>query len=285
MRIGLHTGEIQLRDEGNYIGPTINRTARLRDLAHGGQTVISGATEPLVIDWLPDRPGWSIWERYPLRDFPRPERVAQLCHPDLPKISRRSESPMLPHPKSFPVQLTSFVGRDNCRSPSSQPTSRQQSTGHADWCRRCGKDAAGAGSCRPYGRRFSLTGHGMSTCRPITDPDLVPVAVARALGLPDQPGRSTMDTIVKFDRRARALVVLDNCEHLLDACAELIQTLLGTCPNVTLLATSREPIGLAGEVTWRVPSLSLVDEAVVLFTDRARLARPEFVVAEDNSAA
>ena len=93
-----------------------------------------------------------------------------------------------------------------------------------------------------------------------------------------------MDTIVRSIGERELLVVLDNCEHLLDASAELIQTLVGACSNVTLLATSREPIGLAGEVTWRVPSLSLVDEAVVLFTDRARLARPEFAVAEDNTA-
>ena len=83
LRIGLHTGDVQLRDEGNYIGPTINRTARLRDLAHGGQTVLSGATEPLVIDQLPDGVTLSDLGTHPLRDLPRPERVVQLCHPDL----------------------------------------------------------------------------------------------------------------------------------------------------------------------------------------------------------
>jgi predicted ATPase/DNA-binding CsgD family transcriptional regulator len=93
-----------------------------------------------------------------------------------------------------------------------------------------------------------------------------------------------MDTIVRSVGERRMLVVLDNCEHLLDASAELITVLAGACTGLTLLTTSREPIGLAGEVTWRVPSLSLVDEAVALFTDRARLARPEFVVAEDSSA-
>ncbi len=106
---------------------------------------------------------------------------------------------------------------------------------------------------------------------PITDPDLVPVAVIRALGLPDQPGRATMDTLLRFVGDRRMLLVLDNCEHLLDACAALVVALLGGCPAVTLLATSREPIGVAGEVSWRVPSLSLADEAIELFTDRARL--------------
>src|SRR3984893_7549784 len=83
LRIGVHTGEIQLRDEGNYIGPTINRTARLRDLAHGGQTVLSGVTEALVVDRLPADVWLTDLGTHALRDLPRPERVVQLCHPDL----------------------------------------------------------------------------------------------------------------------------------------------------------------------------------------------------------
>ena len=81
------------------------------------------------------------------------------------------------------------------------------------------------------------------------------------------------------------LVVLDNCEHLIDASAALVDPLLCTCPGLTLLATSREPIGVAGEVTWRVPSQQLADEAVELFADRARRVRPDFTVSDDNAAA
>ena len=110
---------------------------------------------------------------------------------------------------------------------------------------------------------------------PIADADSVPITVARALGLPDQPGRSTVDTILRFIGDREMLLVLDNCEHLLDASSELSITLLDRCPGLTLLTTSREPIGLAGEVMWRVPSLSLADEAVELFGDRARLSRIE----------
>src|ERR1700687_2532481 len=83
LRIGVHTGEVQLRDEGNYAGPTINRTARLRDLGHGGQTVLSGVTEALVVDRLPADAWLTDLGTHPLRDLPRPERVVQLCHPDL----------------------------------------------------------------------------------------------------------------------------------------------------------------------------------------------------------
>jgi class 3 adenylate cyclase len=112
LRIGPHTGEVRLRDEGNYIGPTINRTARLRELAHGGQTVLSGATEPLVVDQL-QAGAWLIdLGTHPLRDLPRPERVVQLCHPDL-----RNEFPPLRLPRAvaargLPAQLTDFIGRD-----------------------------------------------------------------------------------------------------------------------------------------------------------------------------
>src|SRR6202051_13819 len=110
LRIGVHTGEIQRRDEGNYIGPTINRTARLRDLAHGGQTVLSGTTGDLVADRLPP----DVWVidlgSHRLRDLPRPERVMQLCHPHL-----RNDFPPLRTTntvvtQNLPVQLTSFVG-------------------------------------------------------------------------------------------------------------------------------------------------------------------------------
>ncbi len=93
-----------------------------------------------------------------------------------------------------------------------------------------------------------------------------------------------MDTLLRFVHDRQLLVVLDNCEHLLDACAELVVTLLGGAPGLTLLATSREPIGVPGEATWRVPSLSVSDEAIALFTDRARLAQIDFAVTDDNAA-
>src|ERR1700736_4996313 len=111
LRIGLHTGEVQLRDEGNYIGPTINRTARLRDLAHGGQTVLSGATEPLVVDRLPDGAWLTELGTHPLRDLPRPERVVQLCHPDLVNEFPPLRTANAVAAEHLPVQLTSFVGR------------------------------------------------------------------------------------------------------------------------------------------------------------------------------
>ncbi len=111
LRIGVHTGEVQLRDEGNYVGPTINRSARLRDLGHGGQTLLSGTTEDLVADALPAGAWLTDLGNHELRGVARPERVVQLCHPDI-----RNEFPPLRTSKSagaehLPAQLTSFIGR------------------------------------------------------------------------------------------------------------------------------------------------------------------------------
>jgi predicted ATPase/class 3 adenylate cyclase/DNA-binding NarL/FixJ family response regulator len=283
LRIGVHTGEIQLRDESNYAGPTINRTARLRDLAHGGQTVLSGATEPLVIERLPEGAWLTDLGTHALRDLPRPERVVQLCHPDLAnefpplRVSGTVVSTRLP------AQLTSFVGRD------ADGTQLRELLAQNRVVTLTG--AGGVGKTRlaiqVAAQLAGEFGDGVwwVDLAPITDPELVAVTVARALGLPDQPGRSTMDSLLRFVRDRQLLVVLDNCEHLLDASAELVVALLGAARGLTLLATSREAIGVAGEVSWRVPSLSLAGEAIALFTDRARHARPGFAVSADNAAA
>ena len=277
LRIGVNTGEIQLRDEGNYIGPTINRTARLRDLGHGGQTLLSGATESMVLDHLPEDAWLNDLGAHPLRDLPRPERVVQLCHPDL-----RNDFPPLRTSETetaqrLPMQLTSFVGREG------QIADVRGLLADNRLVTLTG--AGGSGKTRLAIQVASEFGDGVRyvDLAPITDPDLVPVAVARALGLPDQPGRSRMDTVVRFIGGRQLLLVLDNCEHLLDSSAELILALLGACPGLTLLTTSREPIGLAGEVTWRVPSLSLTDEAVELFEDRARRVRPDFTATDGDA--
>jgi class 3 adenylate cyclase len=282
LRIGVHTGEIQLRDESNYAGPTINRTARLRDLGHGGQTLLSGTTEDLVADRLPADTWLTDLGTHALRDLPRPERVAQLCHPDLVndfpplRISKSSASQRLP------VQLTSFVGRD------AQMAQVRELLTQSRLLTLTG--AGGAGKTRlaiqlaaQLSGEFS-DGVWYVDLAPITDPEVVPITVARALGLPDQPGRSTMDTLTRFVADHQMLIVLDNCEHLLDASAALVNALLAAAAGLTLLTTSREPIGVAGEVSWRVPSLSLANEAVELFTDRARHVRPDFAVSDDNAA-
>ena len=283
LRIGVHTGEVRLRDEGNYIGPTINRTARLRDLAHGGQTVLSGTTDDLVVDSLPEHSWLTDLGAHPLRDLARLQRVVQLCHPDLrndfPPL--RTADSVVSH--NLPAQLTSFVGRQaEIRNLREALAGNRLVTligaGGVGKTRLALQVAAEVGG--EYG-----DGVWYVDLAPITAAEVVPVTVARALGLPDQPGRSTMDTLLRFVRGRHMLVVLDNCEHVLDACATLLGELLPAAPGVTVLATSREPVNVTGEVIWQVPSLSLADEAIELFAERARLARPDFAVTDGNSTA
>ena len=282
LRIGVHTGEVQLRDEGNYMGPTINRTARIRDLAHGGQTVLSGTTGDLVADRL----SAGIWladlGTHELRDLPRPERVLQLCHPDL-----HNEFPPLRTAKTadkqrLPIHLTSFIGRDEAIREIPQILEGNRlvtltGAGGVGKTRLAVQIAAGMMSAFADGIWFV-------DLAPVTDAEAVPVAVARVLGLPDQLGRSTNDTVLEFFSTRQALLVLDNCEHLLEVSATLATAIVAGCPEVTRLATSREPLGIVGEAVWRVASLSLGDEAVELFVDRARQVRQDFSLSGDADA-
>lgn len=117
----------------------------------------------------------------------------------------------------------------------------------------------------------------------VTDRDCVSISMLNALGLPVQPGLSAFDTLVGVINDARVLLVLDHCEHLLDACAAIIDSLLRSCPRLTILTTSTEAIGLAGELTWRVPPLSLTNDAIELFVDRARRVRSDFAINADTA--
>ncbi|MCV6967292.1 LuxR family transcriptional regulator [Mycobacterium intermedium] len=285
LRVGVHTGEMTLTDATDATDqgdPTLARAARLPELAHGGQVVLSGTTHDLVVDQLPAGFWLTDLGTHQLRDLPRPERIAQLCHPDLrvefPPL-RGSSKPVASH--GLPMQLTRFVGR----------------VGQIDDIRKVLVDnrlvtlagAGGVGKTRLASQVAAqlagefADGAAFVDLAPVTDPAVVPVAAIRALGIPDQPGRSAMDTLLRFVAHRHMLLVLDNCEHLLDACNHLAATILGACPRVTILATSREPIGVAGELTWRVPSLSLTDEAIELFVDRAQLARPDFAFTADDA--
>lgn len=280
LRIGVHTGEIQLRDESNYIGPTINRTARLRDLGHGGQTLISGITESLVVEHLPAEVTLTDLGTHPLRDLPRPERVAQVCHcelrVDFPPL-RTAASVVA---RNVPTQLTTFVGRG-----------RELADVAAMLCEHRLVTITGIGGAGKTRLAIELANelatefeHGawFVDLAPINTPELLETTVARSLGRPEEPGVRIMDTITRFVGDRRMLLIIDNCEHLVDSCAQLIDALLTASNGLTVLTTSREPVGVAGEVSWRMPSLSLADEAVDLFVERARRVRADFTLNDRN---
>ncbi len=276
VRMGIATGEAELR-AGDYFGTVLNRAARVMAAGHGGQILLAESTAGLLsgVDLLDLGP-------HRLRDLPRPERVLLVCHAEL-----RSEFPPLRATNvvvahNIPVQLTNFFGRG------AQLTDLEKLLVDNRLVTLTG--AGGAGKTRlaiEVAARIApefRDGMWYVDLAPVTHPAVVPATVARALELPDQPGRSTMDTLLQFVRHRQMLVVLDNCEHLLDASAQLVIALLEAAPELTLLATSREPIGAGGEVSWRVPSLSVADEASELFVDRARRARPDFRITNDNTA-
>jgi predicted ATPase/class 3 adenylate cyclase len=275
LRIGLHTGEIQLRDKGNYMGPTINRAARLRDIAVGGQTLLSGTTSDLAGESLPDDAWLVDLGRHPLRDVPRPERVTQLCHPSLsttiPPLRVDRD-----HTEQWrPVHLTSFVGRARELADITKLLERCRLVTLAG--------PGGVGKTRLALETADRTadqyadGIRCVDLASVTDPDMVAHAAAHALGVSDPRGRyATPDMLTRSIGDRSLLLVVDNCEHLLDAGAAFVGDVLTSCPNVTVLATSREPLMVGGEQVWRVPPMSLDDDAVELFADRAQRVLADF---------
>jgi predicted ATPase/class 3 adenylate cyclase/DNA-binding CsgD family transcriptional regulator len=295
VRMALHTGDAQLRDEGNYFGVAVIRCARLRSAAHGGQVLLSQATYDLVCDRLPE--GVELVDLGPhrLRDLGRAERLWALAHPDLPVIDAPPKS-LDALANNLPVELSSFVGREHeLRQVREQLRSTRLLT------------LAGAGGCGKTRLALQAAADALDDfpdgvwwveLATIVDPELLGEAVAAAVGVRAMPGQTARDAVLMHLEPRRALIVLDNCEHLLAACAELTKGLLQGCPEVSVMTTSREPLGLSGETSWRVPSLSLplddvpepierlrLSDAVKLFIERALQVRPNFSVTNENAPA
>jgi predicted ATPase/DNA-binding CsgD family transcriptional regulator len=280
-RTALHTGEALLRDEHSYTGAALTRCARLRDIAHGGQTLLSAATASLVADALPEGALLRDLGTHRLRDLSHPERVFELqaagVDREFPPLRSLDVSA-----HSLPIHLTSFVGRaDELAAVERLVRSERLVTltgaGGAGKTRLAGQVAADLADNWPDGVWWVDLG-------PVTEPALVAETTASTIGVMVEPVGGARRALSLQLRDRRVLVCLDNCEHLLDASAQLAETMLRTCPHVSVLTTSREPLGVAGEVVWRVPSLQ-EEEAVALFVDRASRVRPWFTLDATNEAA
>ena len=279
LRIALHTGEVELRG-GHYFGPTLYRCARLLAAGNGGQVLVTQATQQLLADEPPS--GIQLADRgeHRLKDLRRPERIFQLVAPGLETDTRplRTLDSRL---TNLPFAISSFIGRDEQVSELARVMRASRLL-----------TLTGAGGSGKTSLAYHLAaevldehpdGVWVVELGAVADPTQVLGAVATSLQVLELPRRTLLESIVEALRGRQLLILLDNCEHLVDATAELVSTVLPKCPRAKVLATSREPFGIAGEVTWRVPSLTPA-EAEQLFRERALEHRADLRLAVDDPA-
>ena len=289
VRIAIHTGEAG----ADYRGVHVNRAARIRGIGHGEQVLLSGVTAGIVRGMLPEGASLIDLGQHRLRDVSEMEHVFQLAHPSL-----RADFPPLKSLSNFrqnlPVQLTSFVGRE-----------RERSAVRAFIAQHRLVTLTGSGGCGKTRLAIQVGADELEQFRdgvrfvdlaPLNDASLVADAIGAVVGAKIRPGATVLEAVIETLEGTNTLVILDNCEHVAAACAGVVTALLRLGETVRFLATSREPLGLPGETTWRVPSLSLPDatmgveeveacEAVQLFVDRAAAARQDFALSASNAPA
>jgi len=294
VRCGLHSGDDERRDN-DFFGPAVNRAARIMSAAHGGQLLLSQAVAERVSDALPAGVGLRDLGSVRLRDLTSPEHLYQVVHPQL-----RVEFPPLRSlastPNNLAQQLNSFIGRERELAETRQKLATNRmltllGMGGIGKSRLSLQLAAEVLDDFPDGVWFV-------ELAPLVDPRSVPQALASVLGVKEEAGRPVIEALLKYVRDKQLLVVLDNCEHVVHACADLAKQLLQAGPGVKVLTSSRDYLQIAGETTYHVPTLGAPDprqreslaalaghEAVRLFIDRVTAARPDFVLTEQNATA
>ena len=293
VRCGLHAGVVERRDN-DYFGSPVNRAARIMSAAHGGQVLLSQAVVDCVREILPAAVSLRDLGQVRLKDLATPEHVYQVVHPHCGRSFRRCAR-WRPHRTTCRSRPRASLGVSKQLAELKRLLAKTRLltlTGSGG----CGKTRLSLQVAADSLERFP-DGAWLVELAPLSDPGLVPQTVATVLGLKEEPGKPIIQTLTEYLKDKRLLLLLDNCEHLLDGCAQLADALLRQCPQVTVLASSREALGIGGEQAYRVPSLSLPDpkqahtpasvapfEAVQLFIDRALLARPDFQVTAQNAA-
>ena len=295
VRMALHTGAAEERD-GDYFGPPLNRVARLLSAAHGGQVLLSLTTQELVRDQLPaDVELWDLGE-HRLKDLGRPEHIFQPAASglaaDFPPLRT-----MDVHPNNLPVQTTLLVGREReveevAELVLSEEVRLLTLIGPGG----TGKTRLGLQAAADLLEEFP-DGVFFVALATITEPELVASTIARALGVKESAEQSLMESLKNYLRDKRLLLVLDNFEQVLEG-TPLVGELLGACPKLKVLATSRISLRLYGEQEYPVPPLALPDpkvmpplevltqyEAVKLFVQRARAVKADFTVTDENAPA
>ncbi len=302
-RMAVHCGQAEALPNGDYSGPALNRIARLLVAGHGGQTLVSQAANERLGANLPNEASLLPLGVYRLKDLQRAEPVYQLNHPGLPPTFPSLRS-LEAFAHNLPPQLTSFIGREREMEEFTQllaATRLLTLTG-----------TGGTGKSRLALQMAAEVvdtvagGVWLVELAAVTDAALVWRQVAHTLGVREESGKPLADTLTDYLRPKPMLLLLDNCEHLIEACAQMVERLLRVCPGLALLTTSREALGISGEIARRVPSLALPEAlptgamrradpetaarlgqspAVRLFVERVQSRQPNFDLTPDNAFA
>ena len=277
VRMALHTGEANER-AGDYFGTSVNRVARLLAIGHGGQVLLSGSTADLLHDTMPAELGLRDLGSHSLRDLERAERVFQILAPELEDVFPTLRSPRH-RPNNLPPKLTSFVGREETAVKITALLHRDRLVSVV------GPGGVGKTRCALESANALLDsttdGAWFADLAPLADASLVTGTIALTLGVREAPNRPLLETLAEYLEPRHVLVILDNCEHLLDEVRRIAAELLRKCPHLRLLATSREPLGIGGEQVLRLPSLD-ASASTALFADRAAAADSRFALTNEN---
>jgi predicted ATPase len=278
LRVAIHSGEAELR-AGHYFGPAVYRCARVLATGHGDQVLLTQAAHDLVVDSLREGAALRDLGSHRLRDLERAERIFQLTAPGL-----RSDFPPLrsmdPQRHNLPISPTGFIGREAELKEIAErlkPHRMLTLVGPGG----TGKTRLALQAAAENIERFA-DGVWFIELAAVREPELVPQAVAEALGIREEAGRPIVKTLIDRLRDKTFLLVLDNCEHLVRAVVKLADQLLHDCSGIRLLATSREALRVNGEAIMRVGPLAEPD-AVVLFVERSTAVESTFHLTEENT--
>jgi len=293
VRMGIHTGEAELRDD-DYFGSTLNRAARIMSIGHGGQILISETTLQIAREHLPKDVILLDLGQHQLKGLSSAEQIHQLSTPEL-----ESEFPALrsqiQRTNNLPTQLTSFVGREH------ELAEAKNRLEGARLLTLIGP--GGTGKTRlsiQLGSQLIPNfkdGIWLVELAPISDPSLLLQTIASVFDIGEVPGVPLKTLFHDFLREKYLLLILDNCEHLVEASAKVADEILHIAPNIKVIASSREALGINGETVYRVPSLSLPEQAEVtkeaamgfesvqLFVERASAANRKFQLTDENASA
>lgn len=290
VRMGLHTGEAEHRND-DYYGSTLNRAARIMAAGHGGQLLLSAVTAELVRRQLPTDITLLDLGEHHLKGLLYAEHIFQLCAPHLASSFPALQSLTAPN-HNLPAQLTTFIGRER------ELAETQSKLDSARLLTLIGPGGTGKTRLALEIAANQLDrfkdGVWLAELAPIADPGFVVSTIAAVFELHEVQGVPLITLLVDYLRAREALLVLDNCEHLVEASAKVADQLLHACPQLKIIASSREALGVDGETVYRVPSLSVPDQAAAdlmtyeatrLFIERAAKAEPRFQATAENAAA